>query len=115
MKSLVDWHVLYDSLLEVTDEIDIDVNGSTSSIPCLKADGVLQALPQNHILTKLPYVALCWRLASLREVVLSGFQLELYAAEERPFAYWYATQILDVHLTCIDNLFAVVPKGLFPT
>lgn len=92
MKSLVDWHVLYDSMLEVTDEIDID------------------ALPQNHILTKLPYVALCWRLASLREVVLSGFQLELYVPEERPFAYWYATQMLDVHLTCIDNLFAVVPK-----
>lgn len=41
MKSLVDWHVLYDSLLEVTDEIDIDVNGCTFSISCPKADRVL--------------------------------------------------------------------------
>ena len=48
----------------------------------------------------------------MREVILSGFQLELYALEERPVAYWYATLVLDAHLSCLDNMLRVVPTGM---
>lgn len=48
----------------------------------------------------------------MREIVLSGFQLELYAKEERPFAYWYAAQIIEVHLRCLDNIIPGVQEGL---
>jgi hypothetical protein len=47
----------------------------------------------------------------LREVIFSGFQLELYTAEERVFAYWYATQVIESHLSCIDNIMTATPQG----
>jgi N-alpha-acetyltransferase 35, NatC auxiliary subunit len=59
----------------------------------------------------LPKAALACRLTIIREVIFSGFQLELYTAEERIFAYWYATQILETHLSCLDSMIAVVPHG----
>lgn len=46
----------------------------------------------------------------MREVVLSGFQLELYTGEERAFSYWYAAQIVESHLECLDEMVAAVPK-----
>jgi len=59
---------------------------------------------------QLPRVALVWRLSAIREMIFSGFQLELFSLEERPFAYWYAANVLDEHLSCLDDLLNVVPK-----
>jgi hypothetical protein len=64
---------------------------------------------------QLPNVVLLWRLSAIREVILSGFQLELFSLEEKPVAYLYATQVLDTHLDCLDNLLRVVPKGTLQT
>ncbi|KAF5387015.1 hypothetical protein D9615_002044 [Tricholomella constricta] len=91
-KSLLDWHKLYDALREITTELEKN------------------NLPKNHIVMQLPNVALIWRLSAIREVIFSAFQLELYSLEERPFAYWYAAQVLEEHLSCLDNLLDVVPK-----
>jgi len=44
------------------------------------------------------------RLSVIREVIYSGVQLSLYSAEERVFAYWYATHVLELQLSCIDEL-----------
>lgn len=44
------------------------------------------------------------RLSVIREVIYSGAQLSLYSAEERVFAYWYATQVLESQLSCMDKL-----------
>lgn len=63
------------------------------------------------ILAALPRVAQLWRLAASREVILSGFQQELYAPEEKPIAYWYLSRVLEVHLSCMDDLIPVVPRG----
>ena len=49
----------------------------------------------------------------VRDIVLSGFQLELYLDEEKTFAYWYSVKIIDEHLRCLDNLLDVVPDGLY--
>jgi hypothetical protein len=60
---------------------------------------------------QLPACALVWRLSVIREVVLSGFQLELYTSEEKPFAYWYASQVMDAHLACLDDMLLAVEPG----
>lgn len=54
-----------------------------------------------------------WRLATLQDVMLSGFQLELYSPSERAFAYWYTSIIIDGHLQALDILLGVVPQGLW--
>ncbi|KJA19072.1 hypothetical protein HYPSUDRAFT_144144 [Hypholoma sublateritium FD-334 SS-4] len=94
MKAVVTWHGLYDILLQIKDNTD------------------LTDLPHNHPLHQLPSAALLWRLAIVRDIVLSGVQLELYAPGERSFAYWYAAQVIDAHLEILDNMLPVVRKGL---
>lgn len=67
--------------------------------------------------TKLDHVrrarvaVLMYRLSTIREVVLSGFQLSLYTNEERVFAYWYVVQVLEMHLACIDQLMPGMSSG----
>jgi len=43
-------------------------------------------------------------------VVFSGFQLGLYTMEEKAFAYWYAAQIIEEHVFCLDNLLPVMSE-----
>ena len=62
---------------------------------------------------QIPNAALVWRLSTVREVVFSGFQLELYTAEEKPFAYWYASQVIEAHLSCLDNMFPLLSTSMF--
>ncbi|KAJ6606132.1 Mak10 subunit, NatC N-terminal acetyltransferase-domain-containing protein [Mycena vulgaris] len=93
MKSLVDLHLYYTRLI-----------GIASTLPDLRS---------THVMKHLPACALVWRLSVIREVVLSGFQLELYTSEEKPFAYWYASQVIEAHLACLDDmLLAVEPDCL---
>lgn len=69
-----------------------------------------------HLLNQFPKAVVLWRLSSMREVILSGFQLELYHPMERPFAYWFAAQVIDIHLRYLDTLLSgktVVPPGKF--
>lgn len=56
---------------------------------------------------------LLWRLSSIREIVLSGFQLEFYSPEEKTFAYWYLTRVFEMELECFENLLAAMPPGSF--
>jgi hypothetical protein len=43
--------------------------------------------------------------------MFSGFQLDLYCAHEKPFAYWYVTQVIETHLGCIDDLVPQLSPG----
>ena len=70
-----------------------------------------QKVPKGLPIAHLPDVALLWRLSVVREVILSGFQLELYGREEKSFAYWYAMEVIDAHLSCLDNLTSVAQEG----
>jgi N-alpha-acetyltransferase 35, NatC auxiliary subunit len=60
-----------------------------------------------------PKAALLWRLESLREVVLSGFGLELYAPQEKPFAYWFLSNVIKIHIKVLDEVDGAVPSGMF--
>ncbi|PPQ65821.1 hypothetical protein CVT24_012048 [Panaeolus cyanescens] len=93
MKSLLDWHNLYDSLVETVEGLK------------------LEDVPRGHLIHHLPNVALFWRLPLVREVVLSGFQLALYSSEEKSLAYWYAARVIDTHLGCLENVIPAVRKG----
>ncbi|KAI0373145.1 Mak10-domain-containing protein [Pilatotrama ljubarskyi] len=91
MKEVLEWHQLYDVLLK-----DIQQHRA----PDASTARILAAIPQA--------AQLC-RLSTSREVILAGFQQELYAPEEKPIAYWYLARILDVHLGCIEELLPAVP------
>ncbi|KAI0344977.1 Mak10-domain-containing protein [Trametopsis cervina] len=70
---------------------------------------VLQSLvvvsnPQSkHVLKVLPEAANAWKLDAAREIVLSGFQQDLYPAYERPFAYWLVAHIIDQHIQTLER------------
>ncbi|KZP13825.1 hypothetical protein FIBSPDRAFT_921556 [Athelia psychrophila] len=91
-KTLVDWHKLYDMLIHLTDNL-----ATVDGMPDL-------------VLVHVPDAALLWRLTALREIILFGFQLDLYALEERAFAYWYAVQVIEAHVSCLDNWIPAVSR-----
>ncbi|KAL4064339.1 Mak10 subunit, NatC N-terminal acetyltransferase-domain-containing protein [Scleroderma citrinum] len=91
-KSLFDWHELYALLTDVQKHL----------APVSTAD----------IVTRLRLVVLLYRYENIREVILSGFQLSLYSANERPFAYWYLAQVLEQHLTCLDEVIRGLPTSV---
>ncbi|TFK32597.1 Mak10 subunit, NatC N-terminal acetyltransferase-domain-containing protein [Crucibulum laeve] len=93
MKSLADWHSVYDQLTEIVESLN------------------MQDLPSNHFILHAPKVPLLWRLSCIQEIIFSGFQLELYTSDERPFAYWYATHIINSQLECFDDMMHEVPKN----
>ncbi|KIJ63356.1 hypothetical protein HYDPIDRAFT_113345 [Hydnomerulius pinastri MD-312] len=84
MKSLFDWHDLYALLADIHSHLT----------PVTGLDFV----------SRLRAAVLMYRLSVIREVVFSGFQLSLYSAEERVFAYWYAVQVLEWQLSCLDQI-----------
>ncbi|KAG0694642.1 Mak10 subunit, NatC N-terminal acetyltransferase-domain-containing protein [Suillus ampliporus] len=85
-KSLFDWHDLFAVLMDVSVHL-----------------APLQDQKHDHV-HRARIAVLMYRLSVIREVVLSGFQLSLYTNEERVFAYWYVVQVLEMHLSCIDQL-----------
>ncbi|KAI0781517.1 Mak10-domain-containing protein [Trametes elegans] len=96
MKEVLQWHTLYDCLIK-----DVAEHNPPSETT-------------GRVISAVPKAALLWRLSASREVILSGFQQELYAPEERPIAYWYLSRILDVHIECIEGLLPIVPSALYP-
>jgi hypothetical protein len=54
---------------------------------------------------------LLWRLSIIREVLLSGFRLELYVEDEKSFVYWELSQVIHEHLGTLDALEPIIPKG----
>ena len=110
MKHLIGWHRLYEIFVEIKDNIDLDVRLGASHN--YHNNEFLQALPRCDILAYLPDVALIWRFSIIREIVLSGFQLELYLGDEIPFAYWYAAKITDEHLRSLDCISSTAVHGM---
>lgn len=86
MNMTSDWHVLHDLFIRLLGFLTI----SSSE--------------DSHILRFLPHIPLLWRVSTITNIILSGFQLGLYCAHEQPFAYWYLTQVLETHLGCLDDL-----------
>lgn len=54
-----------------------------------------------------------WQISVAREIILSGFQQELYTTNERPVAYWYTAQVLRIHLLLLEMLRKIVPEGMY--
>ncbi|KAJ3869867.1 Mak10 subunit, NatC N-terminal acetyltransferase-domain-containing protein [Lentinula novae-zelandiae] len=99
VKSIFDWHIIYDTLCALVEGLDVSDNIDPVTF---------------RTLNQFSKAVVPWRLASITEVILSGFQLELYHPLERPFAYWFAAQVTDVHLNYLDVLLngmaGVVPQ-----
>ncbi|TDL18511.1 Mak10-domain-containing protein [Rickenella mellea] len=93
MKTALEWHVLY--------------NASMILIGKLRPKGLADA----QICECVPQAILHWRIGVIRDIILSGFELELYSAHERPFAYWYLFGILGAHERLLRELIEFVPRG----
>jgi hypothetical protein len=68
---------------------------------------------ERSLVDAIPKSILLWRLSIIEEVLLSGFQLELYVKDEKPFVYWELSQVIHEHLSILDSLEPVIPKGRF--
>ncbi|KAM5542815.1 hypothetical protein V8D89_003776 [Ganoderma adspersum] len=93
MKEVLQWHMLHDTILK-----DVE----THKPPDTATAATLETIP---VATQL------WRLCQCREVILAGFQQELYAPEEKPIAYWYLARVLDFHIACIEDVLPSVPPN----
>lgn len=93
MKSISEWHALQDGFVRLLEQ---------SRFSCAENPQLLRLLP---------HIPLMWRLTAAENTILSGFQLELYSAQERTFAYWYLSQVIETHLGCIEDVLAVFPSG----
>ncbi|KAI0081399.1 hypothetical protein K474DRAFT_1587725 [Panus rudis PR-1116 ss-1] len=93
MKSLVDWLALHDFFRQLSDRL---------SAP----DDIGKA-----VISVLPYLPILWQLSTALDIIISGFKQELYAGDERAVAYWYAAQVIDLHLDVLEKVKPVVPRG----
>ncbi|CCM04573.1 uncharacterized protein FIBRA_06754 [Fibroporia radiculosa] len=92
-KSVLQWHEIHDLFLQL----------HSYCAPTSSSD--------RKVTDCLPKIALMRRLSAAREVILSGFQQDLYGPEEIPIAYWFATRVLEEHLVCIDEISDLVQNG----
>jgi len=91
-RSLLGWQELYDTTSAI----------SKSGKPMNEKD--------RSFLGALTNVMLLWRLSIMREVLLSGFRLELYVDDEKSFVYWELSQVIHEHLATFNALEPVIPK-----
>jgi hypothetical protein len=109
--SLLDWTALYYRLRQFSsiteDQVQLLLARKVNSLLTLFQD-------EQYIehMRNIPMIALTWRLHCLREIVLSGFKLELYAQYEKSFAYWYLCRIISDHLAILDKIEPVMPPGV---
>lgn len=96
-KQLLNWHQLTDGLTVMMAKVFPDQG--------MQQDATYQSIA---LATQVP---LLLRLESIREVVFSGFQLDLYTMEERGFAYWYCAEVLQQHITILGRIIEAVPGG----
>ena len=59
----------------------------------------------------MPLAILHWRVGVIRDIVLQGFELELYSPDEIPFAYWYLSRVLQEDVILLLNMRAGMPEG----
>ncbi|KAI0317487.1 Mak10 subunit, NatC N-terminal acetyltransferase-domain-containing protein [Amylostereum chailletii] len=91
--SLLEWALVYDKIATLIDQLDITDEA------------------QLLLLKNIPTALRLWRLSTLREMVLSGFTLQLYAPYERPFAYWYTHEVLSKHIALFDEIAPTFPPA----
>ena len=74
-------------------------------------DVMSQGDRERLLMDAIPKALLLWRLSIIEEVLLSGFQLELYVQDEKSFVYWQLSQVILEHLSILDSLERVIPKS----
>ncbi|KAI0792657.1 Mak10 subunit, NatC N-terminal acetyltransferase-domain-containing protein [Abortiporus biennis] len=86
MKSMVDWQQLVDSLQNLTTQL------------------VITDPHTSIVISALPSIGRTWQLTIAREIIMSGFQQELYSSHERPISYWYAAKVMELHLAVNEKV-----------
>ncbi|KAJ3488544.1 hypothetical protein NLI96_g2764 [Meripilus lineatus] len=92
MKLVLEWQTLHDALQSLT----FNLLGGEPHVA--------------ELALMLPKTATLWQLSAAREIILSGFQQDLYAPHERPISYWYTAQVIELQLTLLDEFKSRVRK-----
>ena len=111
-KSLLEWHALYDLVVRVINQLPPPVR-LTLRTHLHHSSLAFQSSSTVDPVFQLPRAIALWRCSMLREIVLSGFQMELYNADEKTFASWYTTQIIEEHIATLDTLMPLISKGMY--
>jgi len=92
-RSLLEWQELYDVTFAVSEKANPSMDEK-----------------DRKLVDALKGVVLLWRLSIIREVLLSGFQLELYVEDEKSFVYWQLGQVVHEHTSILNGLEPIIPK-----
>jgi len=112
MKSIFEWHALQDGFVRLLEKMEFSVRLAFFHSLQAPLTQVYKRTENAQLLRLLPHMPLMWRLTAAENIILSGFQLELYAPHERTFAYWYLTQVIETHLGCIEDVLVILPPGI---
>ena len=66
---------------------------------------------ETQLAQSVPLAILHFRLIVIRDIILTGFELELYSYDERPFAYWYLAKICDGQTRVSRKLAEIAPSS----
>lgn len=90
-------------------------NATQSTFQAPVLDSLLHRFQDEHetrILQCIPFSILHWRISCVCAIILTGFELELYSDDERPFAYWYLSEVCGFHDKVLQQLLGHVSLGM---
>jgi len=93
MNTLYDWHTVYHNSLVMVSKMRPRDEHETRILQCI------------------PFSILHWRISCVCTIILTGFELELYSDDERPFAYWYLSEVCGFHDKVLQQLLGYVTLG----
>ncbi len=114
MKKNVEWHILYENAIKLSSKIIPKVGNLVraihgSSINFCRAP--LKDDAEKYAIQMMPLAILHWRVRNIRTIMTSGFELDLYATDEKPFAYWYLAQLFAIHEGILSQLLPSIPPS----
>lgn len=110
MKSMLEWQIVHDGLRSLVSQLTIEESSIYIARNSL-VDSVVQDADTQALIDAVLVTPLLWQASIARDIIFSGFQQELYMADERPIAYWYTAQVLLIHLSLLETLRQVIPEG----
>jgi hypothetical protein len=112
MKAVQTWHSLYDYSKRILD--DTWTNVRESVLPRYIQSNIFvspQKIPASDVIHQFPTTFLIYELSTVKDILLSGLQLELYSVHEKVFVYWYLSKVIEKHLHCLDSVLSIIPHG----
>ncbi|CAL1703300.1 unnamed protein product [Somion occarium] len=90
-------------------KLQLDYSSLHRALKLMTSKTIFEDPGDQAIAKAIPLVPTFYQLRIALDIILSGFQQELYAQDERPIAYYYAAQVLELYLAFSAEVSLVVP------